>query len=138
MDWSEEFGLGVAAMDEQHRALVDAMNEIYERAMAGATPTEMLSLIDGLISSARQHFSDEEAFMASIGFAELEKHRQVHHNLLDRLEQYRISLFETGRIGQDLFDFLRFWLNAHMCGIDRRYAIAAGLYNPARGMGTSA
>ena len=42
MDWSEEYRLDVSSMDDQHRGLIDLMNQIHERYTAGAPADELL------------------------------------------------------------------------------------------------
>ena len=63
--------------------------------------------------------------MESIGFDGLRTHRVIHTNLLKRLDGHRAEVVARGTASDELFDFLRFWLASHICGIDTKYAEAA-------------
>jgi hemerythrin len=46
----------------------------------------------------------------------------MHHHLLERLTQFEASMKSSGTAPRELFDFLKMWLKAHICGIDTQYA----------------
>ena len=125
MEWEDRYGLGVAAMDEQHRGLIAAMNELYDRAAAGAPSQEVLRLVDELVERTIRAFAAEEAHMASIGFEGLSIHRTIHESLLERLGGHRATLVDTGGVDDGFFRFLKYWLASHICGIDTKYADVA-------------
>jgi hemerythrin len=122
MEWEDRFDLGVGAMDDQHRGLIAAMNELHDRATAGASPQEVLHLVDDLLERTVAHFAAEEAHMKSVGFEGLAIHRTIHHSLLERLGGHRQTLVDTGAVDDGFFRFLKYWLASHICGIDTKYA----------------
>lgn len=124
MDWNDRYELGVDAMDRQHRGLIDAMNRLYDRNSAGAPGDELLGLIDDLAELTQRHFAEEERHMESIDFVDLPKHKVVHQSLLRKLGEHRAAAVEAGRAPEAFFEFLRFWLSSHICGIDMKYAKA--------------
>jgi hemerythrin-like metal-binding protein len=117
------FDVGVARMNAAHKVLVDLMNAIHDRATAGAGKAELTALFDKLAQATVAHFSDEEAYMASIGFADLKTHRQIHARLLADFTTHRQAFdAREGRVDKAFFDFLSLWLRSHICHLDTRYA----------------
>jgi hemerythrin-like metal-binding protein len=111
-------------MDREHIQLIAIMNRLASRSAAGAPKNDILQLLDELGSFTVQHFSDEEAFMANAGFPGLATHKRIHAELVQTLRQH-VETYRgnsSAKLGPELLDFLKFWLGAHICGIDRRYA----------------
>lgn len=123
MNWSEELDIGVDAMNREHQDILDAMNTIYDNAMAGADGTVLMRQIERLKFVTERHFRDEEAFMQSINYPDFENHKRMHTRLLRDFESHTETARAAGGIPQRaFFDFLRLWLAAHIKNIDRKYA----------------
>ena len=45
----------------------------------------------------------------------------IHQKLLETLKGHQQAIEQTGEAPQALFDFLKLWLLAHICGIDKKY-----------------
>lgn len=133
--WDKRFETGIASVDEQHRHLVDIVNQLGER-LRSATPaseSELQYLFLQLSDYARQHFSNEENLMQAAGIdPRHEKLHVTHHHqfvdLLVSLWQKRSSMRQPARV---VYGFLAAWLSFHILGEDRTMArqmarIAAG------------
>jgi len=120
--WSDRFDVGVEAMNDEHKMIVQKMNRVESLAQRGATKRELQQAIADLGQYTVQHFADEEAFMARVGFPQLAAHRHVHASMLDKYQMFA-DAFEAGdgRLPEGFVHFLNFWLRAHICGIDKRY-----------------
>jgi len=122
LEWSERFVLGLPDIDEQHRGLVDAMNEVHalDTARAGKGPVRLA--MQKLIGLTARHFAFEEAHMESIDYPDLARHRRVHANLQLKLEQCCADHERgNGDLRLDCYDLLNFWLNSHILGLDRQF-----------------
>lgn len=120
--WSDELNVGVGAMNDEHKGLLRAMEELYVRSHAGAEKPELLRLVDHLSLLTSAHFDHEERYMASIFYPRLETHRAIHRQLLENLQTHRQTFLATpGGLSQEFFTFLRLWLSAHIKGLDRKY-----------------
>lgn len=123
LDWKPLFELGVEAMDKEHRELVAAMNRIHELDQRGAAKTEVDAAILKLVDLTRRHFADEERHMQSIGFPDLKRHAFIHQDMLAKVGTHYAAFQKgSGRVAKEFFDFLVYWLGAHITGIDRKYA----------------
>ncbi|HLD22798.1 MAG TPA: hemerythrin family protein [Sulfuricurvum sp.] len=83
LEWSEEYRLGIAAIDEQHQRLFDIVGRITALDSATSTKEELRAILGELSSYMREHFNDEEAYMSRIGFPEFEYHRKLHTEIIE-------------------------------------------------------
>ncbi len=120
--WDARFDIGVNEMNGEHKEIMNLMNRLYELNEKRAPKTDLATAISNLATYTLKHFSDEEAFMASIKYPDLEKHKTIHQNLLTNLKLHQ-EKFEKGSgvVEADFFAFLKLWLSAHIQGIDMKY-----------------
>lgn len=123
LDWNASLDLGVANMDAEHRELVAAMNRIHELDARAADKASIEAAIDRLVTLTKRHFADEEKHMAAIGFPDLKRHALIHQDMLKKVDVHCATFRAgNGRVERAFFDFLVYWLGAHIKGIDKRYA----------------
>lgn len=77
--WDTNFAVGHAAIDEQHRQLLDQCNALAELCAvdggnSGADP-QFIAAYDRLMTLAREHFAAEEARLVAGNSPELENYR---------------------------------------------------------------
>ncbi|KJU82799.1 hemerythrin-like, metal-binding domain protein, partial [Candidatus Magnetobacterium bavaricum] len=61
--WNDNIGLGIREIDDQHKALIDIINNLFD-AMSAKRANEILSgIFKELIDYTRYHFSAEEGLM---------------------------------------------------------------------------
>lgn len=119
--WNTTLDVGVDAMNDEHRILLDHMETLHEAVRSGAPFDAQLAALDVVIAYAAEHFADEEAYMASIGWPKLAEHRIIHQMLVRKIGKHRDTILAAGAITDRLFDFLEFWLVTHIQGIDAAY-----------------
>lgn len=97
--WNASLQVGVDAMDDKHKVLIEHMNRVYELNHAGASKTVLQSSLTELLDYAKRHFNDEETYMASINYPDLKVHQQAHLTLINRLEDdFRTFTNGPGRL----------------------------------------
>lgn len=121
MTWEDRFELGVTAMDSEHRTLINLMNDLHAYCETGRSRDAQRKALQRLASFTRKHFEQEEHYMETLGYPGLERHKGHHRKLLHSLEEHIQHFEDGGELGGKLFSFLRFWLAAHICGIDKKY-----------------
>ena len=118
-----KFSVKVPEMDREHQQIILLMNRLHDLYKSGAPASEQGKALTALAEYTVKHFSDEEAYMARINFPGLNVHKGVHKNLLERVGQFAAGFKASGKLGDDLFVFLKMWLSAHICGIDMKYGV---------------
>jgi hemerythrin-like metal-binding protein len=124
--WDDSLGLHIDMIDEEHKALINIMNNLYEQNKAGESKETIKATLSELSAFATLHFSDEEDYMASIKFPDLEVHRAIHQRLLQKINDFsREYCYDSEKIPDDFFTFLKIWINSHIKGVDIKYANAS-------------
>jgi len=116
------FGLHVPKMDDEHQAIIACMNKLHVLYEAKASVRELSKAVNELTDVTVKHFADEEAYMATIGYPDLNKHKMMHKSLLGKVIENKTRFEATGKLQDEFFSFLKFWLKSHICGIDTKYA----------------
>ncbi len=90
--WKDEFDIGVETIDKEHRKLFRIINKLL--LFQEEEATRQWACREGIKffkQHAVNHFSDEEEYMASIDYEDLEQHRRLHkgfrENTLPALEK---------------------------------------------------
>ena len=117
-----KFDVGVPRMNHQHKGLVDIMNAIHDQNAARAPRSQLKALLLKLATATRAHFAEEETFMQSLAFPDFRTHKAIHEQLLSEFGRH-VEAFDKGdgTVGKPFFDFLSFWLRAHICHVDTKY-----------------
>lgn len=122
MQWNENLDIGVNQMNDEHKILLDHMNNLYDHHNAKASFEAQKVILDKLKDATIQHFDHEEKYMEKIGWEQLPQHQYIHKNLLETFGRHYQKFVESRSLSDDFFHFLKFWLSAHIQGIDKKYA----------------
>lgn len=129
IEWEDKFDIGVNSMNTEHRQLIVLMNSVHTSSEQKSGHQKILKDLEALGTYVIQHFSDEEAYMASIGFPGLDGHKRIHQKLLQDLTTHLDAFKSSGdeQLPSAFFSFLKLWLSAHIQGIDVKYGEHAKL-----------
>ena len=73
--WGEKYCLGLDEIDEQHQALVDIINRIWQSIILRSDKQAIFSLIAELEKYTLAHFAAEETLMRITDYPRFEKHK---------------------------------------------------------------
>ena len=122
MEWDDTLDVGVQAMNDEHKCILDLMNQIHDAHEEGLTGGLVIALVNQLGQVTLDHFRDEEAYMARTGYAGLASHALIHKDLLAKYTAYADDTRRNdGRLPEKFLMFLKLWLTAHIRGIDMKY-----------------
>ncbi len=82
IEWSPQFSLGVAELDNEHRDLLQIINRLYEQIQSGHYQTTVIDALEELHGSAANHFAHEEEIMRNRHYAKFDEHHADHRRLL--------------------------------------------------------
>ncbi len=122
IEWSPEYSVGVEVFDNQHKKLVEIVNNLHESMLKGKSRSVMAEILDELIQYTVEHFQTEESLFDQHGYPKESEHRHQHKTLTDQVVAFRNEfLAGTTMISIGLLEFLRKWLVEHMQGADMAY-----------------
>lgn len=120
LPWGHDLMTGHPEVDRQHRLLLEVLNALKAALDAGAPASEILELLDRLITQAAHHFAWEERQMEAVKSAQLAAHRLLHNQLLADLEDVKERYSRGGY--EDLEDvlqsYLKYWFLDHVMHVD--------------------
>jgi hemerythrin len=119
--WSDDLGVGVEAVDAEHRELIEHLEGLRRAHAAGQGG--LLAGLDALIDATHRHFKNEEAAMARSSYPQLEAHVRDHIELSSRVLQIRqrLAAGDVSTLGFELLGFLEGWLLDHIRTADRAF-----------------
>ena len=131
-EWREEFSIGVAEIDAQHRQLLEQMRRLSDRVRSGSHG-EVNEVLDFLGRYVVNHFRDEEHLMRDSHYPFLEQHVHEHRTF----QTYCLKLREEIENGNSDPTYINFriqlllvdWLINHTTKTDRH--LGCFLRNPA-------
>ena len=123
MTWRSQYSVGVETLDDQHKSLMKALNELHAASMRGQAQKVAGPLIRQIVSIASEHFTAEEKLMESTEYPGLARHRAKHRELAGKIAEF-VSRHEKGdtTVYVQLLYFIRDWQTKHMQTEDQEYA----------------
>lgn len=119
MEWDETMSVNVLELDNQHKKLIDIINEAYE-AIQRHDEHMMSQLLDKMQDYSMVHFATEEEYMKKYDFPEYQAHKFQHVKFNRNVGEFRKKLFEATNFSQ-IFVYLSRWLTNHIMEEDKKY-----------------
>ncbi|MGD0893067.1 MAG: bacteriohemerythrin [Terracidiphilus sp.] len=123
MVWNDRLSVGVGALDDDHKKLVDMINELYDSILAGRGAEICSGMIDRLAVYTDDHFAREEALFAQAEYPDAEAHIAVHRRITAGLLESKRNI-QAGTLAApclDLMVALKDELFDHVLGEDMKY-----------------
>lgn len=118
--WDGSLSIGIEAIDDQHRRIVDYINEL-EAARAAEDKMGVSQVLIGLMDYTMTHFAFEEELMVIANYPLTDAHKRAHSSFVNRVSYY-IEQHESGvDVTRKLLSELKLWVSEHINGEDRRY-----------------
>jgi len=124
MSWSDKLSVGVEALDNDHKKLIEMINELYDGIVSGQNKEIIASIIDRLVQYTRYHFTREEELFARTDYANAMAHKLEHDEMANWAIQVELE-FHTGTLpapSLEVINRLKDWFFDHINGTDRQYA----------------
>ena len=121
--WSDDFSVGVEALDRDHIVIFSLINHIHEACQSGTDTAAIARILEVLREYALDHFRREEALFEKHGYEALGVHRAEHESITAQLgalyEAYRDN--PSPAVAADIVELLAFWLESHILNDDMAY-----------------
>lgn len=123
IEWDDSLNLGIKAIDDQHKLLIEIANELLLAIHHGLASAEMNNIFNRLREYTVVHFIAEEQYMSDIGYVGLGRHQQEHMNLKRLVKEYQQRLYRKENVdAYEVRDFMRAWLVDHIIKSDMEIA----------------
>lgn len=121
IQWKAEFSVGNAAVDHEHRELIDLINSVHDGIREDTGLDRLAEGLGEIYAQIAAHFALEEKLMRDAGYGDLNAHKEDHEALLDQIAAILHGV-EVGR-GYDeaaLSARLERWFSGHFSTHDAK------------------
>jgi len=120
--WKEEYSVGVAEIDFEHKRLIEAIADLSDAINAHTVESQMQHVLNQLDFYVSHHFATEERYFERFNYAGAEEHIKYHRDFEAKVAEFR-KKYENHEeeISAELIIFLEDWLSDHMLNVDRKY-----------------
>ena len=121
IEWKPEFSVGNAAVDHEHRELIQLINSVHAVISGGADRDRMAAGLGEIYAQIAAHFALEEKIMRDAGYADFGPHKADHESLLDQLADIIYAVERDNKLDdQDLSSRLNRWFTEHFGSHDAK------------------
>lgn len=122
IDWKYSFSVNVEKIDQQHKMLIEMINNLHEAMKQGKGKVILGDIINGLICYTDTHFKTEEVYFEQYLYPQATIHKAEHDEFVKAVSSFK-SDFDKGKVilSNDILQFLKNWLQNHIIGSDKHY-----------------
>lgn len=119
--WSNMLSTGISEQDNQHKKLIDLINQLNDAMLAGHAADVQGKVLTELVNYTVSHFGYEEKLMAQHSYEDTPAHKAEHAKFVQTAGDLK-KKFDSGNaaITSDIMNFLRDWLTNHIMKTDKR------------------
>ena len=122
--WNNTFSVGVASIDEQHKILINMINDFYDNLKNRSNNENISILINEMKNYAQFHFALEEKYMTQFNYPEVVLHKEQHDYFDNKVEELEEKFNkDTLIISFEITSFLKEWLKNHILVEDKKYTV---------------
>jgi hemerythrin len=116
--------VGIPEIDAEHRQLISHYNALIQALDEGDDVTAFGLSFYSLVFHVREHFSNEEWLMQSLGYPAIDRHKAEHQKLLATADDFlrsvltRFEKYDCSAVAK----YFKYWLFDHVMHHDRALA----------------
>lgn len=122
--WNDIYSVEIKEIDEQHKSLIDFLNQGYASASADPNNIQLfLNYFENLMSHAELHFGTEEKYFKQFNFSGSQEHIVEHNKIKEKIFNLQSKYQQTHNIDV-IFDTLQMiddWIFEHIMQYDKKY-----------------
>ncbi|MHA2021917.1 MAG: bacteriohemerythrin [Candidatus Thorarchaeota archaeon] len=119
--WNESLSVGVDLIDEQHRMLIERINNLSKAVEKYMGHTKIIETLLFMTEYTDFHFSTEERYMKELDYPAMDNHLKQHEEFKSMLRILEEDFKEDGAtkvVSKSIDTFLGNWLINHIKIID--------------------
>jgi len=119
-EWNDNLSIGIANIDNQHKQLFQMLNQLNDISDSSEKQEAAYSCLIKMKKYSEEHFMDEEIFMMTTNFPELDAHKKEHEAFIEKISGYEAAQKISYIPYDDMVNFLKEWLILHIQGSDMK------------------
>jgi hemerythrin len=119
--WRPDFNLGIQEIDEQHKKIVELINQLNEAFINKVAHEHLGNILDEMTRYADYHFKTEEKLFSQYNYPFTSEHIQMHKDFKRKVADFRDKFDKNLPVTFRVLNFLRKWLTNHILDVDREY-----------------
>lgn len=123
--WSDSFSMGIQLIDDQHKYLLDFVNELFNHVTGNEKEERAYfkDVIHTAMQSIKEHFQTEEKLMMVTNFSGYLEHKKAHDDFTMTMTD-SIKDFDAGMrlVLEKHASYLKDWVFDHLAVMDTQYA----------------
>jgi len=124
--WSNSYSMGIKIIDDQHKGLLDFVNDLFNHATGDETEERAYfkEVIQQAVQYIKEHFQTEEKVMISTKYPDYAEHKKAHDEFTLTVIK-SVKDFESGKrlVLEKFAYFLKDWVLSHIAVMDRQYSL---------------
>ncbi|NLW12192.1 MAG: hemerythrin family protein [Clostridiaceae bacterium] len=121
--WTPDLSVGVERIDDQHKIWFDKANQLFEAGKQGKSREYIVQMLDFLDDYTKQHFKDEEKYMNSIKYPQIDAQQKMHASFIEELDKLRKEYDASGGNVSLIINANQMiinWLTNHISSMDKK------------------
>lgn len=125
IEWTDDFLIGIAELDHEHRALVRDINRLHRALHAHDDRERIQETLGGILSRLQAHFALEETFMKDNDYPHYAEHKAEHEALLDTFTGYMVRFEQEpgAGAGAAIENVVDAWIVDHILTSDKKMSL---------------
>jgi len=121
LEWDKSLEIGHTMIDEQHKGLVQLLNDLHSAMSLGVTGADYTPIRMKLYEYSVFHFTEEEALMERSGYKLRAEHEREHNSFIEELDKLaQMTRDGSNDVGTEIFTWLADWLRGHISVTDKK------------------
>jgi len=124
--WLEDFSVQNEEIDNQHKKWIAIYNKAHDQMMGNISIDNKSNIgkeaLKEMINYGKYHFTSEEKFMEEIKFAGIERHKDIHRTLVQKLSDLDKQIQQgTHVLNTEIMKIIETWIVDHIINEDQKY-----------------
>ena len=120
--WKEIYSVGNPKIDAEHKKLFDIAEEAFTEVDATQKNAKIKEVLTNLYGYMKTHFKHEEKFMQEINYPLFEEHKELHHNIIEKINTFvkKLPTMDENIFEKELAKIIDIALVHHIIQEDRK------------------
>lgn len=118
--WVSAYSVGVEEIDNQHKKILDFLNQLVNLSSAEASPEVIKKVLLEFERYTHSHFATENRLMAKYQYPVLREHSKEHEEMALKIKEI-INNYNCTEIDitTDILVYMKKWITKHLTSIDQ-------------------